>query len=307
MTARTSLTDSRLNAAIGLVVSEIDPDQIILFGSAARNEMTPASDIDLLAIRRESGGKTSQEHWKCTETGDRLDVVIMDRATAERHRLSAYYVQGAALEEGRTVYARPSAKRLATGPNYCWNGKATVGTTKFEPDHAKTLLEKAERRWKDANRTEHPADKCEFLQQAVEGALKALIVANGRRVEHTHELNDLWTQAETDSDRIAAAGDPAALEKLSRYAGAWRYEVPNEEDPGGTWEENRRTGEDIINDARRRVPTLVAETRRELQAMNRPRMTTEHPSVVPPPPQPQRTRAGAQTAQTAPAKARTRE
>ena len=231
-----SLTDRRLDAAIGLVVTKLDPDQIILFGSAARHEMTPASDIDLLAIRRDAAGHTRHEHWTCTETGDRLDVVIMDRATAERHRLSAYHIQGAALEQGRTIYARPSADLLATGPNYNWNGTAMVRTTKFEPDHAGTLLEKAERRWKDANRTEHPADKCEFLQEAMEHALKALIIANGRRVEHRHELNNLWKQAETDSDPIAARRDPVELEKLSRYAGHWHNDLPGDENPAATWQ-----------------------------------------------------------------------
>ena len=292
--AQTGLT-ARLRAAVGLVVAKVDPDQIILFGSAARGEMTPSSDIDLLAIRPGNAGQPSQEHWKCGETGDRLDVVIMDRSTAERHRLSAYYVQALALEEGRTIYARPGARLLRTGPTYYWNGAAMVRTTKFEPDHAQTLLEKGERRWGQANEARHPADKCEFLQQAIEHALKALIVASGRRVDHTHDLNDLWDQAETGSEPIAASRDSAGLTKLSRYAGDWRYEVPADENPAGTWEQNRRTGDDVVSDARRRVPGLVEKTRSELQRASRagkgglegPPLSAADPRVGEPPKRPQ--------------------
>ena len=230
--------------------------------------MTAWSDIDLLAIKgeNEDDTETRHEHWECTETGDQLDVVIMDRATAERHRLSAYHVLGAALEEGRTIYARAGARTLATGPTYIWNGTAMVKSTKFEPDHSKTLLENGERRWRSANREEHPADKCEFLQETLEQVLKTLIIANGRRVKHTDDLNELWKQAEDGSDPIAATRDPAELEKLSRYAGNWRYDVPSDEDPAATWEKNRHTGEDVLNDARKRVPQLVEKTRMELQS-----------------------------------------
>ena len=63
--------------------------------------------------------------------------------------------------------------------------------------------------------------------------------------------------------------DPAGLGKLSRYAGDWRYEVPGDERPAGTWEQNRRTGDDVVNDARRRVPELVEKTRSELQRASR--------------------------------------
>ena len=45
-----SLEADRLAAAVNAVADRYDPDQIILFGSAARGEMTEGSDIDLLVI-----------------------------------------------------------------------------------------------------------------------------------------------------------------------------------------------------------------------------------------------------------------
>ena len=257
----------RLEAAIGLVVERIQPDQIILFGSAARNEMSERSDLDLLVIKGsgEEGAPPRHDRWECPGTGDELDVIVMDRRTAERHRLSASHIQGAALEEGRTVYVRKGITPAATGPACTWNGTRMVKTTKFEPDHSHELLEQAERKWATANRENHPADKCEYLQQSMERALKALITADGRRVEHTHELDRLWKQAEADGERIGGTRNPDQLEKLSRYAGAWQYAVPREEEPATTWSENKAAGEDLLNHARKRVPQLIEQTRKHLQ------------------------------------------
>ena len=258
---------TRVNAAVRLIIEKVNPDQIILFGSAARGEMGAESDIDLLAIKedtRKEGG-TRQKHWECEETGDTVDVVIMERETAQRYRHSAYYVQGIALEEGRTVYARNGTQALRTGPTYQWNGTAMVKSTKFEPEHSDRLVEKARAEWETANERRHPADKCEFLQRTLEYALKALITAKGQRVNHTHDLNDLWHQAEKKSDPIAATRNSAELEKLTGYAGAWRYATPQDQDPDQTWARNRSTGEDVLNDALIRVPKLTERTRAELR------------------------------------------
>ena len=258
----------RLDAAVDLIVERLSPDQIILFGSGARGEMTGKSDLDLLVIKDDGGHdtwSTRHERWRCPKNGDQLDVVLMTRAAAERYRMSASYVQGAALEEGRTLYLREGVTPAATGPTYTWNGVEMVETTRFEPDHAAELLDKARRKWIDANRTEHPADRCEYLQRSIEHALKALITANGRRIEHTHELDALWEQAEGTGERIRATRNPSQLEKLSRYAGEWRYDAPADEDPEATWQENRTTGEDVLNHARMRVPQLIQQTRQQLK------------------------------------------
>ena len=256
-----------LDAAVRLVVERLRPDQIILFGSAARGEMTPASDLDLLVITDDDGrtDRTRHERWQCAEAGGQIDVVVTNRATAERNRLSASHVHGAALEDGRTVYLRDGATPTPTGPTYTWNGTAMVKTTKYDPEHASELLDTAERRWRTANREEHPKDRCKNLHESMEHAFKAIIVADGRRIEHRHELDKLWDQAEATGERVAATRDPAQLERLTKYSGDWRYDrMPADEDPEQTWETNRTTGEDIVNHARRRVPQLIEQTRQAL-------------------------------------------
>ena len=254
--------------------------------------MTPTSDLDLLVIQRQDddqASSTRHERWECPEAGGQVDVVVTNRATAERHRLSASHVHGAALEEGRTVYLRDGATATPTGATYTWDGTAMVKTTQYKPDHAAELLDKSERRWRSANREEHPEDRCKNLQESMEYAFKALITAAGRRVEHRHELDHLWQQAEATGERIEATRDPKQLERLSRYAGPWRYdETPADEDPAETWENNQTTGEDILKHARRRVPELIEQT---LQALgSRPATavigkTPPHPATPPDPAQ----------------------
>lgn len=286
----------RLDAAVRLVVDRLAPDQIILFGSGARGEMTEWSDLDMLVIKNDTGN-TRHERWS-DDSGDQVDVIVMDRATAERHRLSASYVQGAALEEGRTVYLRDGATPTATGPTYTWNGWQMVKSTLYEPDHATELLDKAERKWRDAGRTEHPADKCEYLQAAIEKAFKSMITASGQRVEFRHDLEKLWTQAEAAAggDSIAATREPDQLARLTRYAGDWQYDpLPADEDPEATWEANRTTGEDVLNHARRRVPQLLDQTRQALARQGDPVIGGETPPDPATPPAPAEGAAARQT------------
>ena len=260
----------RLQAAIDLVVARLQPDQIILFGSAARDEMTAESDLDLLVIKEPEPGEPARDHahWECENTGGDIDMILMDRASAENGRRSAGQVQGAALEEGRTVYTRGGVEPIRTGPIYRWNGREMVRTTLFEPDHAHKLLERGKRKWDIANRERiHAIDRCENVQIVIEQALKALITSQGQRVKHNHNLNDLWKDAEEQGERINATYDEDALKNLSKYAGPWRYDVPPDEDPEHTWETTKTIAEDLLNHARQRVPKLVLETNRRLEQL----------------------------------------
>ena len=274
----------RLEAAIRLVIERVETDQIILFGSAARSQMREDSDLDLLVITAPGAGAAGDghQHWRCTATGDTLDVVVTDRTTAERRRRSAGYIHGKALEEGRTIYARRGSSPLWTGPEYVWNGNEMVRSTTYEPDYAPKWLEQAERKWNTANREEHPVDKCEALQASMERALKALIVAQGQRVEHRHDLKRLWDQAEQAGEKLTATPDRKELEKLTRYGGEWQYPA-DDIDPQTTWKQMAPVGRELLEQARERVPQLVAATERRLElgrAPGAPRRTA--PSSAPP-------------------------
>jgi predicted nucleotidyltransferase len=89
------------------VVEAAEPDKIILFGSAARGEMGPNSDIDLLVIK---SGKFN--HWRLLTTIYRhlrgshaaVDVVLASSSDIKLYGDSPYLVFYPALREGRVVY-----------------------------------------------------------------------------------------------------------------------------------------------------------------------------------------------------------
>jgi predicted nucleotidyltransferase len=89
------------------VVRAAEPEKIVLFGSAARGEMGPDSDYDLLVIK---GGKynrrrlttTIYRHLSGAEAA--IDAVVVTPEEVERYRDTHCLVICPALREGKVVY-----------------------------------------------------------------------------------------------------------------------------------------------------------------------------------------------------------
>jgi predicted nucleotidyltransferase len=83
------------------------PEKIVLFGSAARGEMGPDSDIDLLVIK--SGAHrldlTGKIYRNLHGVGEAVDVVVVTPEDVERYGESPAFVIAPALKEGKVVYA----------------------------------------------------------------------------------------------------------------------------------------------------------------------------------------------------------
>ena len=104
MALRTRRCLRRITAAI---VEAVQPERVILFGSAARGEMTPKSDLDLLVIIKDDE-HYREAAWKIhtskpTRTR-RVDLVVATTNDIQRHRDKPYYVIQPALREGRVLY-----------------------------------------------------------------------------------------------------------------------------------------------------------------------------------------------------------
>jgi len=98
-----------LEEAVRRIVDEADPERIILFGSGARGELRPGSDLDLLVIK---GGEYDY-HRTITEIYAALakldtpvDVVLVTPEQAERYRNSFCLVIHPAMKEGKPIYER---------------------------------------------------------------------------------------------------------------------------------------------------------------------------------------------------------
>ena len=100
------LKEEILEDIVNRVVEIARPEKIILFGSAARGEMGPNSDVDLLIIRK--GGHSrklvGQIYRKLHGVGAAVDAVMVSPADVERYKDSHALVIKPALAEGRVVY-----------------------------------------------------------------------------------------------------------------------------------------------------------------------------------------------------------
>lgn len=97
-----------IDEIIRRVVEAAQPEKIIMFGSAARGEMGPHSDIDLLVVK--SGAhrrQVAQEiYMNMMGVGQAVDVVVVTPEDVERYKDSFALVIEPALREGRVIYAQ---------------------------------------------------------------------------------------------------------------------------------------------------------------------------------------------------------
>jgi predicted nucleotidyltransferase len=86
-----------------------DPEQIILFGSRARGDSRPDSDVDLLIIKdniestRAEAGRISRA---LSNIALPIDVIVVRPAYVEQYRDIIGTIVRPALREGKVLYAR---------------------------------------------------------------------------------------------------------------------------------------------------------------------------------------------------------
>ena len=91
------------------IVERFDPERIILFGSAARGDAGPDSDVDLLVVMQVEGSRRE----KAVEIGVAVndipvpkDIVVTTPEDFEWRKEIVGTIERPAVREGRLVYAR---------------------------------------------------------------------------------------------------------------------------------------------------------------------------------------------------------
>ena len=137
-----------------------------------------------------------------------------------------------------------------------------VRRTLYDPDKAAEWVEEAGDRLGRFETDRKDVHKCESLADALERALKAIIVAGGERVAHRHELDELWKQAEKIGGKLPGDIDETDLKQLTRYTGEFLYPAQGarELDPRGTRERFEDPVRAVVKAAEERVPLLVKDT-----------------------------------------------
>ncbi len=90
------------------IVRVAAPERIVLFGSAARGQAGPDSDLDLLAIKPghyHRGRLTDAIYRSLIGVGQAVDVVVVTPEDVNRYRDALGLVIAPALREGRVIYA----------------------------------------------------------------------------------------------------------------------------------------------------------------------------------------------------------
>lgn len=98
------------------IVEAVEPREVILFGSVARGENGPDSDIDVLvvldAIRPEAKRPMMAHIRSAIRTFAPVDVLVTDPAEIARHRDNVGSMLYWPMREGRSVYTRPRARAI---------------------------------------------------------------------------------------------------------------------------------------------------------------------------------------------------
>ena len=102
------LDNEKLEALIQRTAEAVHPLRILLFGSSARGEAGPDSDVDLLVVMPEGvhRRRTAQFLYRTLRgTGLAFDIVVATPSDLERHKDNVGLIYSTILREGKEVYA----------------------------------------------------------------------------------------------------------------------------------------------------------------------------------------------------------
>ena len=109
------LSEATLKDIVRRIVEVAHPEKIILFGSAARGEMGPHSDVDLLVVKRGAYDQSQivgDIYMHLFGVGQAVDVIVVTPEELEHYRDTHCLVIAPALREGKEIYhACPSPTR----------------------------------------------------------------------------------------------------------------------------------------------------------------------------------------------------
>lgn len=93
---------------VNRIVQAVQPLRIILFGSAARDEMGPDSDLDVLVVMPDGTHRLKTMrllYQQMAGVGFPVDIVVTTPHQLEEHKNNIGLIYRTVLAEGKEVYA----------------------------------------------------------------------------------------------------------------------------------------------------------------------------------------------------------
>ncbi len=232
-----------ISEAVGRLVRAFDPTRVILFGSRARGDAHPDSDVDLLVVMPTVADPHATAIAMLTLLADlpmAKDVVVASEATIAQEGNAVGTIYRPALRDGVTLYQHARAEgEVAMDPR---DAPSHEGAERWLR-HAHEDLETAELCL--GNAAIPPRQACFFAQQAVDKALKAVLVARNLDVPSTHDVGLLV--GFVDQPEIARTSE--AIQGLTRWGTVGRY-------PGADPEPNSQDAREGVETARNIVESV---------------------------------------------------
>jgi predicted nucleotidyltransferase len=123
------INENFLKSVVDRIVANYEPEQILLFGSQAKNSANEASDVDLLIIKN-----TTLPKWRrgknikalFTNSPVKLDLLFYTTAEIEAERSQRFSFISSVFQSARIVYSRDKTSDLTNfddwGPSKKKNG-----------------------------------------------------------------------------------------------------------------------------------------------------------------------------------------
>jgi HEPN domain-containing protein/predicted nucleotidyltransferase len=245
---------TQIDRMVKRIVRKFHPEKIILFGSHARGDAGPDSDVDLLVVMPSAAGKREQSD-EILEALDDIavptDIVVTSPDDFAWRKDIVGTIEWPAANEGKLLYD-------SWAP---YNGRLESKETCLMPHPKKVITAIRERLVKAENdlkaavqiltlRGEAPTDTvCFHAQQCVEKNLKAILIAEAIPFTKTHDLRVLMRLIPR---RLRPSLDRKDRARITRYAAVTRYP---------------RAGKDISLTQARKEVAIARRVRREVRRL----------------------------------------
>ena len=216
-----------LDRMVQAIVNEVDPEQVILFGSRGRGDEQESSDIDLIVVEAEPFGPERSRHNEVVRLYHAVsgfhvpaDVLVYSDDDIAYWRDSLNHVLARAVREGKVLYERTTVANHSAAAQGV-DGKLHASDVKC----ARMLLD-AGTRHVDTLRALHRSDEIPdevfgfHVQQAAEKLLKGWIALLGEAYPLTHNVEELLNLLASRDSAVEPFRD---LVDYTPYAVEFRY------------------------------------------------------------------------------------